>query len=377
MDEDAATAADANAREALALIPAFSRLAGRSLLVPVTPGIVHDGSLARFASTDAVMLVATDAVDDATTRRAIERLMSSGIRFALDGFPDGESLAPFFAGAIVALDARRTSSDILHSRIRSLLDAGLRPLVRGVDDRATRLQVLAHGAALHTGRLLPRAASVRTEDDISSSIVEAIQVLAVLSDGRPPDATFDRFIERDARISSALLKSVSSAAIGVRNPRSVSHAIALLGRDTVLENLAVATARLIGELAQDAELSMHAMLRVRLCEELGAALDPAPHQRARVAGALLSMLEFAFAEPAATLRQRLFGNLPQMLKDAMVERQQPLGQLIDLCEAMERGWWSDLRERCRVLDINTTVVATAYLQAWRSARDDLATRSEP
>ena len=373
---DTAAATDDNTREALALVPLFARMTGRSLLVPVTPALVRDGTLARFASMDVVMLVATEAVDDAALRRSMERLMSSGIRFALDGFPDGDPLPAFLSGAIVAIDSRRTSADVLHSRIRTLLDAGLRPLVRGVDERAVRLRILTHGAALHSGRLLTRAASARADEATTASIVRAVEVLAALSDGRPPDAEFDRFIESDPRISAALLKSVASAAVGVRNPRSVPHAIALLGRDAVLENLAVATARLIGDLAEDPELSMAVMLRVRLCELLGAALDPAPHLRARVAGALLSVLDVAFAEPAAALRANRFETLPTILHDAMVERRLPLGQLVDLVEAMDSGWWSDLRERCHVLGISTTVVATAYQDAWRTAREDLALRAD-
>ena len=118
------------------------------------------------------------------------------------------------------------------------------------------------------------------------------------------------------------------------------------------------------------------MLRVRLCERLGAALDPAPHLRARVAGALLSVFDVAFAEPAAALLQTRFASLAPILQDAMVERRLPLGQLIDLVEAIDSGWWSDLRERCHVLGISSTVVATAYQDAWRTAREDLAVRAD-
>jgi c-di-GMP-related signal transduction protein len=370
---DTVRAADDNARASLALVSTFARLTGKSLLVPVTPALVRDGTLARFASMDVVMLVATESTDDPATRRAMERLMSSGIRFALDGYPESDPLPPFLSGVIVALSAHRKSSDALHMQLRTLVDAGLRPLVRGVDDRATRLRVLQQGAALHSGRLLSRAASVNVDPEMRASIVRAIDVLANLADGRPPGAEFDRYINDDARISAALLKSVGSAAIGVRNPRSVPHAVALLGRDAVLESLAVATARLIGELAQDTELSMTAMVRVHLCERLGAALDPAPHPRARVAAALLSVVEYAFAEPPAVMLDNHFNALPPVFADAMLARRGPLGQLLDLVEALENGWWSDLRERCQLLGISTAVVAEAYQDAWRQARDDLAT----
>ena len=373
-ESDTAAAADDNARAALGVVSTFLRLAARSLLVPVTPALVRDGSLTRFAPMDVVMLIATESLEDAATRRALERMMASGVRFALDGYPDGSALPPFLAGSIIALDARRSTPESLATRLRTLVDAGLRPLVRGVDDRATRLRVLSSGAALHSGGTLSRAAAVPMDDQAASSIVHAVGILARLADGRPPDASFDRYVEDDPRMSAAILKSVGSAAIGIRNPRSVTHAISVVGRDAILGTLAVATARLLGEIAQDAELPASTLRRVYFCEQLGAALDPAPHPRARVAAALLSMVEYAFAEPPAVLFDVHFRGLPPAIRDALVERRQSLGALVDLADAMDRGWWADLRERCSALSINPSVVADAYMHAWRRAREDLATR---
>jgi hypothetical protein len=97
-------------------------------MVPITPSLVRDGSLARFASMDVVLLIATEALEDAATRRSVERVMASGIRFALDGYPEGNPLPPMLSGAIVTVDSRRIPHDVLATRIRTLVDAGLRPL---------------------------------------------------------------------------------------------------------------------------------------------------------------------------------------------------------------------------------------------------------
>ena len=42
--------ADEESQQLVDMVSALSRLAGRSLVVPVTPAIVRDGALARFAS---------------------------------------------------------------------------------------------------------------------------------------------------------------------------------------------------------------------------------------------------------------------------------------------------------------------------------------
>ncbi|MCA2988569.1 HDOD domain-containing protein [Gemmatimonas sp.] len=360
---------DDEARRTLEQVPQLSRMVGRSLVVPITPALVRDGTISRFASLDAVWLVASEALDDAMTQRAVDRLIGSGLHFALQGFPEVEPLPPSLAGSAVVLDAARTPAPLLERRVRVLLEAGLRPLVRGVDDRATRHRVLSAGVLLYTGRQLIRGASAAADRTTEDSILRAIAMLAAFSDGRPPDESFDRFVRDDPHVAASLLKALSSAAVGARGPRSVSRAITMLGRDAIIERLVAVTARLIGEAAHDPELALTALRRARLCERVGTALDEAPHPRARVVAGLLSTLEFALASPLPIIAQRLA--LPPALRDALDAREQPLGQLLDVVDAMEYGWWDDLVMRCRRLGIRPQMVADAWLETWKSARDEL------
>ena len=85
---------DEEARELLEVAPAMARMVGRSLVVPITPTLVREGAITRFASMDAVWLIATEALDDQGTRRAVDRLIGTGFHFALQGFPEGSPLLP-------------------------------------------------------------------------------------------------------------------------------------------------------------------------------------------------------------------------------------------------------------------------------------------
>lgn len=176
---------DDEARRTLEMVPQISRMVGRSLVVPVTPAVVREGAITRFASLDAVWLVATEALDDATTRRAVDRLIGAGFHFALHGFPEGDPLPPSIGGSTIILDAARTPSPLLEARIRVLLENGLRPLVRGVDDRVTRQRVVAAGVSMYTGRQLARGAAIAPDRTTEDSILRAITMLAAFSDGRP------------------------------------------------------------------------------------------------------------------------------------------------------------------------------------------------
>ena len=360
---------DGEARRLVDMVGALTRLAGRSLVVPITPAIVRDGAITRFASADAVWLLATESLDDPVTRRAVDRLLGVGFHFALQGFPEGEPLPPSLVGSTIVLDAARTPPNALESRVRMLLDAGLRPLVRGVDDRLTRHRVLQAGVPLYCGRTLARGAATPVDRTAEESVIRAISMLAAFADGRPTDSSFDTFVHDDPHLAASLLRAMGSASLGVRGPRSVTHAITMLGRDAIMDRLVSVAARLIGDAAQDAELGFAALRRARVCERVGAALDNAPHPRLRVIAGLLSTLEFALGASAPILAERL--TLPAALRDVMVDRQLPLGQLLDVIDALELGWWDDVIARCGRIGVAPAVVADAWLASWRAARDEL------
>lgn len=358
-----------DARRTLEVVASLTRLAGRSLIVPVTPTLLREGVVTRFASTDAVWLVATDAMEDPLTRRAVERLGGSGLHFALQGFPEGAPLPPSLIGSTLVLDANRSSASTLESHVRLLLDAGLRPLVRNVDDRATRQRVLASGVPMVSGRLLGRGASTPVDRDAEASALRALRMLASYADGRPADAAFDKYVHEDQHLGSSLLRALGSASLGARGPRSVSHALNILGRDAVMERLLAVTARLLADAADDSELALIALRRARMLERLGAAVDGAPHPRARAIAGLLSVAEFALGTPSVQLADQL--ELPAALADSLRERQLPLGKLVDVIDAMEYGWWDDLRSRCSRLGVAPLVVSEGWMAAWRAAREEL------
>lgn len=361
--------ADDEALHTVEMVARLARFAGRTLVVPVTPALVRDGVLTRFASTDAVWLLATDALEDARTRRAVDRLLGTGFHFALEGYPDGEPLPPSLIGSTIVLDAVRTSPVALTGRVAVLLEAGLHPLIRGVDDRATRQVIIDAGASMHSGRLLMRGSTSAVDRELEDTVIRAVNMLAAFADGRPPDATFDDFVRDDPYLAAALLRALNSATLGNRGPRSVAHAMTMLGRDAVMAQLVLVAARLIGEVSHDPELAFVALRRARVCERVGAALDGALHPRARVIAGLLSTLEFALGVPPSMLLERL--TLPPLLRDVLVARQQTMGRLLDVIDALEYGWWDDVRTRCTALGIAPMVVGDAWLAAWRSARDEL------
>ena len=353
--------------ELLSTLPLPRLASGRPVHVPVTPALVRDGALSRFASVDAVFVIATQALEDPATSRAVEVLISRGFHFGLDGYPDGNPLPGVLRGATLALDVARVSPITMASRIQSLLQAGLRPIARSVDDRATRERVLGLGVPLYSGRTLPR--STTRDGDAELGVKRAITTLAAFSDGRPPDQSFDAFVRNDVRFSAEILRLMRSASMGVRGPRTVDHAFTVLGRDAILDRMTGMVARLASECAGDPELALIALRRARMAERLATALERPPHPRTRRLAGLVSVLDAAFGVPPSALNSHVA--LSPVLTDVAMDRLQPLGQLIDIIDAYDNGWWPDMRSRCHVLGVSPGVVREAYFDAWRDAREEL------
>jgi c-di-GMP-related signal transduction protein len=96
----------------------------------------------------------------------------------------------------------------------------------------------------------------------------------------------------------------------------------------------------------------------------------------RLLAGLLSTLEFGLGASGSMLAERV--TLPSALRDVLLDRRLPLGQLLDVLDALEHGWWEDFVSRCGRIGVAPAVVADAWMGAWRVARDDLGiTRNEP
>ncbi len=344
---------------------------GKPLYVPVTPAVLRGGAITGFASADVVFFLASDALEDSDTLRALERYATAGFRFGFVGHALTATLPEPLLGAPVAFDAGALSGLTLATTVQRLLDAGARPIARQVDDRATRERLRAAGVLAFTGRPLPRGRGA--SNDARPRVLRALTLLTSLADGRPPDASFDTFVASDPVVAQSVMRAIASVSAGASKPRTLTHAFTLLGRDAMLERLVVATAFLLGECGGDAELPAIAIRRSRSLERLGGALDGVGHPRARALAGVLSVADVATGLPPVVLSDEL--RAPPLLRDALVDRRAPLGALLDVLEAHEYGWWDDLFARCSALGIAPAVVGEAWVEGWQHARAEIVART--
>lgn len=357
------------ARRAMEAAPALSKQVGLPLLVPITPLLLRDGSVTRFASVGATWIVPGDSLSDPATLAAVERLRTIGIDLAFTGFPTSLAQIPGRARArtMIVLDAGQTPPLQLHQQVCALMDGGFRVLIRQVDDRATRQRVIDSGPVFYAGRPLLRRVRPAESTGLDQAVMVALRVLATYSDGRPPDSAFGDALLRDATLTAALTKAIQASI--PRSPKTLQLALQILGRETVLGLLVPVTAQLLGEVAQDPDVAFAALRCARTVDRLATALTEPMHPRTRVVAGLLAVAQSALGLPMEQLADAL--DLPRLLRDAIGERALPLGELLDLVDAFEFGWWDDLAMRCDALNITPQVVSGTWHFAWRAVKDEL------
>ena len=348
----------------------LGRLTGRSVVVPLDPLVLLHDVLGKQTAVDAVWMIPSVALQDATCLQAVERWMAMGLNFGLRGMPTVAPLPTVFADAMVSLDVASAPISTLEMQVRLLRDAGLRPMASGVNDRATRQRVLMAGVQVVGGKQLVRGALVAPDATNEESIVRAVDMLAAYSDGRAPDAVFDTFVRDDPHVAASLLRAMASAAIGVRGPRSVEHAVTMIGRESIIERLISVTARMLGDVANDHELAFTALHRARTVAILARSLSLPVHPRASMLAGLMTMLEFGLGTPAAILAEQI--GLSAQLRDVLQHRTTPLGRLVDAVEAFEYGWWPCCFNRCAELGLSPQVLSDTWLGEWKGAREELS-----
>jgi hypothetical protein len=359
-------------RQMVELVAPLTRLSGKSLMLPVSGAMVLDGVLTRFASAEATWVLPPNAFADPATRRIIDRLVSSDFRFGVDHRADGAPLpgrlADNLVGSVQLLDAAQVPLDRLLDTVAKGEAAGVRCCVLNVNDRATRRLLREAGAAATAGRYLPRGGAALADRKVDAAALGTVVALAQYADGRPPDDRLEALLSRDKVVADAVVKAMQSTKLA-RPGRTLAQMITLVGRDTLLDLMIIAAARLLGEAARDPELALVALRRARAAQRISAVLEEPPHPRACTMAGLLSAVEFALAIAPFELAEQLPRN--PLLLDALGARQRGLGEVLDLIDAMEFGWWEEVRGRSALLKASPGVVSDGWTAAWRTACEEL------
>lgn len=320
-----------------------------------------------------VLEILETTVIDPELGERILALRERGYRFALDDVASGGDarLGQLSLVDIVKVDLVSDPSQWM-ALARQLRPSGKTLLAEKVETHEQFRQAQAAGFDLFQGFFFARPQLLHSRR-IRSPAHDVIRLVAML-DEDPDIEDVASELRRHPALFRPILRQVNSCAAGLsRRIDSISTAIALVG----LRQVARLAQLLLyadgdGMPAHDDPLVQQVGLRARAMELLAGRWrpdEPRLGDQAFLAG-VLSRLDALFG---TTLEQAL-ADLPlaTSVRDALLERRGPLGQLLSVCEARECADLAALEALCAAMGVDVADTARSEIEAaaWMMEQTD-------
>jgi EAL and modified HD-GYP domain-containing signal transduction protein len=264
---------------------------------------------------------------------ALQGLKEHGHKLALDDFrcrPESEAALELFD--VVKLNTVELGHRNLAEQVERLRPYPALVLADKLGTRSEHEFCVEAGCDLFQGYFFCRPAVVGTRG-IEANRLALLQVVAALNDPAIELEDIEQLIVRDVGLSFRLLRYVNSAFFGLRGEvRSIGQALALLGVENVRRWATLSVLASVDN--KPSELTLTALIRARFCELAAAHLgfiSPAEAFTLGLFSVIDGMLDAPMHDVAASLP------LADDMREALVLRRGPKGQLLDSVTSLEEG----------------------------------------
>ena len=264
---------------------------------------------------------------------ALRDLKREGYELALDGF-DADSLAEPVLDLfdVVRLDVQALGHEGLRAQVQRLRGAPCAILADGIATYADRDFCVSAGCDLLQGHFFCRPAVAGTRG-VSANRLALLQMVSALQrpDVELPEVA--QLITRDVALSFRMLRYVNSAALSLRGEvRSIGQALTLLGLENARRWATLSVMASVDD--KPTELTLTALTRARFCELAGAESEIAGPAELFTLG-LFSVLDALMDTTMREATELL--PLADDMREALVERTGPMGDLLRVVIAREEG----------------------------------------
>ncbi len=339
---NAATIADDLSATASVILQAFTGL-GIDTVLSSHRGFINVSAdllmseMVELLPRDRVVLELLETI--AITPEVVERcreLKSKGFHLALDDFLFDDVYLPLFDIVdIIKIDLLALKPGQLEVYVNRLRHWPVQLLAEKIDTPEQARHCMELGFELFQGYYFAKPAilSGRRADPAHLALLKLLGL--VLSDAETSE--LEQIFKRDPGLTYNLLKLVNSVAMGMRQKiTSLNHAIVVLGRHQLQRWLQLLLFAHHGAGNLNDPLLQLAATRGRLMELLAARVAPGNRQmeeQAFMAG-IMSLIDTLLAMPKEEIVEQL--NLPDAVRDAILQRQGVLGEMLRLGEVMEQ-----------------------------------------
>jgi EAL and modified HD-GYP domain-containing signal transduction protein len=307
-----------------------------------------------------VELLETVDIDDAVIK-ACRQLKRDGYSLALDDIvdlPDNKDLVGMLDYAKV--DFLDCDSEMRRELARYFSSRGIRLLAEKVESHEDFNEATRLGYELAQGYFFcqPQVVSGR---EIPASKQQCLALLREVNQLAVDYAAVEEAIKSDLSLSVKLLHYLNSAAMGISHRiESIRQAVALLGEREMRRWAALVATMCLGE-DKSPQLVRVTLARARFCEQCAATGAHSDRAFDLFLAGLLSTLDAFLDEPLDDLLADM--PLPVDLKASLLGADSPLGWILELAVACERGQFDTMMQRCTDLQIEPDIAYGLYHDA--------------
>ena len=286
---------------------------------------------------------------------SVKRLSDSGYMIALDDFIYHDKMLPLVEIAdIIKIDILQLDEQGLREHVKKLREYDVRLLAEKVESQEEYDLCKELGFDYFQGYFFCKPKVVESQRAPANRLT-IINLLAKLQDSEVQIEELEELISQDLALSFRLLKYINSAAFALqREVDSIHHAIVMLGLNTIRS---LANLMLMSNIDDKPhELLVIAIVRARMCEELGTNIDKKMKDVFFTAG-LFSVIDALMD----TSMEDIINQLPlsSVLKDALLTRDGIVGEALKCCIAFERADWANVQ----CADIDKSIIQKSYFDA--------------
>ncbi|MFN8066849.1 MAG: HDOD domain-containing protein [Vicinamibacterales bacterium] len=340
--------------------------AGRPAFVNFTRGLLLGDAATLLPPSALVVEVREDVPVDQDVVDACARLHDRGYAIGLDDFVAGspaEALLPFVK--FIKVDVLDTSMDECRALAARFRPRGVRLIAEKVE-RAEVVDALRPiGYQLFQGYYFCRPTTF-TASPMAGQQLAYLRLLAALNREDLPVSALEELVKADVSLTYRVLRSVNSAAFGLRREvTSLRQALLLLGRDRIRKWVSVWTLAGLNH-GQTSEMLAVALVRARCCEALARELEGCDDDNAFFLLGLCSVLDAILRRPMSAAIAEM--PLPALVKDALLGQPNVARDVLDAVTSYERGAWDVSTRTLDRLRVSVLRLADAYADALQWAR---------
>jgi c-di-GMP phosphodiesterase len=312
----------------------LERIVGtKTAWVNISREFVLDGLVQAIPPHLGGLEISEDELFDEDMVAALCDLREQGYRLALDDFrgrPDAEPALELFD--VIKLNMPALGREGLRQQVERLRSHPASLLADKLGTQPDHDFCVSAGCDLFQGYFFCRPAMVGTQG-ISANRLALLQVVAALHGPNVELKDVEQLIARDVALSFRMLRYVNSAYFGLRGDvRSIGQALALLGLENIRRWATLSVMASVDD--KPTELTVTALIRARFCELAGEQLQIATPAELFTLG-LFSVIDAMMDAPMHDVVESL--PLADDMREALVQRQGAMGELLDCVTALEAG----------------------------------------